>query len=215
MDLDLDTDDVGGRDTSRLEAFSDGVIAIAITLLIIEIRPPHLDAGHDGPINLVRALRGLWPNYLGYLISFLTIGVMWINHHNVFRLIVRTDQTLVVLNTLLLLCIAFLPFPTAVVAESIGSDAERAAVVFYGACFTVTAVFFSLIWWYPTRDRRLVDRRVDPRTLASISRRFLVGAPIYLLATLIGLLSAGLSLAIFLLLAVYYILPGTSTARRS
>ena len=99
--------------TGRLEAFSDGVFAIAITLLILEIGVPHVPA--DG--SLWRALRELWPSYLSYAISFVIIGVMWINHHNLFRDIARVDHYLLVLNLLLLMSISFLPFPTAVVAN--------------------------------------------------------------------------------------------------
>ena len=98
--------------TIRLEAFSDGVFAIAITVLVLEIGVPHVAARESLP----QALRHLWPSYFGYAVSFLTIGVMWINHHAMFKDIDRQDHVLLVLNLLLLMCISFLPFPTAVVA---------------------------------------------------------------------------------------------------
>ena len=119
------------RPTDRLEAFSAGVIAIAITLLVIEIRPPHTGEG-QGSAALLRALGDLWPNYLGDLISFLTIGIMWINHHNIFRFFARTDPWLVALNTLFLLCVGFVPFPTALLAEYLGHPGSRAAALVYG-----------------------------------------------------------------------------------
>ncbi len=201
------------RDTDRLEAFSDAVIAIAITLLIIEIGVPHASEGeHFTAGDLLNALLDLWPSYLGYVVSFLTIGIMWINHHNIFRFIGRTDQRLVVLNTLFLLCIAFIPFPTAVLAEYLGEDGERTAVVFYGASFTVTAVFYYLLWSYPTRGRRLVDPAVPQAAIDAVERRFRIGWPIYLAATLIALVSPPVGMAIFAALAIFYVLPTSSSA---
>jgi uncharacterized membrane protein len=104
---------MGNGDTTRLEMFSDGVFAIAITLLVLEIRVPHVGEGE----SLVVALLGLWPSYLGYAVSFLQIGVIWANHHNRFRLLERSDHVLLFLNILFLLCVAFIPFPTALLAE--------------------------------------------------------------------------------------------------
>ncbi|MBD0355512.1 MAG: DUF1211 domain-containing protein, partial [Rubrobacteraceae bacterium] len=100
------------NDTGRIEAFSDGVFAIAITLLVIEIGVPHLDEESEGT-TLIEALLQQWPSYLGYAISFLQIGVIWANHHNRFRFIVRSDHILLFLNILFLMCVAFIPFTTA------------------------------------------------------------------------------------------------------
>src|SRR5215218_7528273 len=111
-----------GSDTTRLEAFSDGVIAIAITLLVLEIRVPE-DA--ESVPALWNALRDLWPAYLGYLISFATIGIMWANHHTIFRLITRTNHYLILTNLLFLLCLAFLPAPTALLTHTLGHADER------------------------------------------------------------------------------------------
>ncbi len=102
------------NDTARIEAFSDGVFAIAITLLVIEIRPPHVEGGG----SLTEALAHLWPSYLGYAISFLVIGTIWANHHNRFRLISRSDHQFLFLNVLFLMCVAFIPFPTALLAAT-------------------------------------------------------------------------------------------------
>jgi len=104
--------------TSRLEAFSDGVFAIAVTLLIIEVHVPQRAHAESLGHELLR----IWPSYLGYLTSFLTIGVMWINHHHVFSLIVRADRTMLLLNTVLLMLIAFVPFPTAVLAQFVETE---------------------------------------------------------------------------------------------
>jgi hypothetical protein len=108
--------------TSRLEAFSDGVLAIAITLLVIEIRPPALHQGE----TLAHALWAQWPSYVAYLVSFLTIGVIWLNHHRIFDQVIRVDGPLLLLNLNLLLWTALIPFPTAVVAEHLGDGGEAA-----------------------------------------------------------------------------------------
>jgi hypothetical protein len=116
-----DLDTAHHYETGRLEAFSDGVFAIAITLLVLEIAVPHVE--HDA--SLTNALLDLWPSYFGYAVSFITIGVMWINHHHMFKDIERVDHGLLALNLLLLICISFVPFPTAVLAEYVGEDEFR------------------------------------------------------------------------------------------
>jgi uncharacterized membrane protein len=156
------------QDTARLEAFSDGVFAIAITLLIIEIGVPHL----EGDEGLAHALRGLWPSYFGYALSFMTVGIMWTNHHGMFKDIDRVDHTMIVLNILLLLCVSFTPFPTAVLAEFMRDDDNAlTATLAYGGAFTLTAIVFNAMWWHASRHRLLIDEHVSdarPRPHAPI-----------------------------------------------
>lgn len=162
----------GQRDTARLEAFSDGVFAIAITLLILEIHIPTVDEV-EGQDTLWRALLDLWPSYFGYLISFLVIGIMWINHHNIFKFFRGVDHWLLTINLMLLLCISFIPFPTALLAEHITHPDERTATVFYSGVFFVTACVFNLLWRYPTRRATwLLEPDADPRAIAAITRRY-------------------------------------------
>ena len=196
-------------ETFRLEAFADAVFAIAITLLVIEIRlPPHeevLRIGGVGP-----ALLHLWPSYVGYLISFIVIGIMWANHHNMMKLIDRVDHGFITLTLLLLLCIAFLPFPTAVMAEHLAdSDPhERAvAVAFYCGCFTLTGIFYFLVWWHAARGRRLIASHVPDEAVRAITRAYAPGSLLYLTATLLAFVHIGLSLAIVVGLAVLYMMP--------
>lgn len=147
-------------ETFRLEAFADAVFAIAITLLVIEIRlPPHEEVLRLGGVGA--ALASLWPSYVGYAISFIVIGIMWANHHNLMKLVARVDHGFITLTLVLLMCVAFLPFPTAVMAEHLvdPDPHERAvAVAFYCGCFTVTAVFYFLMWLHAARGRRLIAR---------------------------------------------------------
>ncbi|MDQ3590051.1 MAG: TMEM175 family protein, partial [Actinomycetota bacterium] len=170
------------NDTGRIEAFSDGVFAIAITLLVIEIGVPHLDEEPEGT-TLFGALLQQWPSYLGYAISFLQIGVIWANHHNRFRFIVRSDHILLFLNILFLMCVAFIPFTTALLAEYLrGSGAEQAtAGAVYAGTLAVTALFFTLLWLYAAGNYRLVSRNLDPNLLRAMTRRYVLGAVAYLL----------------------------------
>src|SRR4051812_2579271 len=128
-------------DTARVEAFSDGVLAIAITLLILDVRL-------EGDGSVGDELRHTWPHYVAYVTSFLTIAVMWANHHDMFKLIERPDRGLMFCNSLLLMGIAFLPFPTVVLAEHMqneGSD-RQAALLAYGVTMVFIALFYQLVW---------------------------------------------------------------------
>jgi uncharacterized membrane protein len=192
-----------GNETSRIEAFSDGVFAIAITLLIIEVHVP-LRAHAD---TLSHELLDAWPSYMGYLTSFLTIGVMWLNHHRVFTLIDRYDHTHMLLNLLMLLLIAFLPFPTAVLAQFIETDGARAAVALYGCTMVLIAITFFCWWRYAARGRRLIAAQVPQEQLDAITRAYNPGTPLYLGALGIGLIEPWAGAAAFLALAVFYALP--------
>jgi uncharacterized membrane protein len=200
------------RETTRLEAFSDGVIAIAITLLILEIRVPELEDA--SPDQLWQALRGLWPAYLGFVISFATIGIMWANHHTVFRSIVRTDHYLVLTNLLFLFFVAAIPFPTALMADYLGHDAERVGVIVYSGWFLLTAFSYNLLWHYASTGNRLIDPEADPAVVSAITRRFNLGPPAYALAFALAFFSTWASLAVLLILALIYVLPYGDVTRQ-
>jgi TMEM175 potassium channel family protein len=156
----------GRRDTMRLVTFSDGVFAISITLLILEIKPPS-DYGH-----LLHGLAVLWPSYIAYALTFLFIGQVWVNHHVMFDHIRAADRLVLFLNTLLLMIVAFLPFATSVLAGALRSgDGQRTAVVFYGIAFAITALTFNAVWQYACR-RRLLSEALDPAGAMAISTRF-------------------------------------------
>jgi uncharacterized membrane protein len=191
-------------DTQRLEAFSDGVFAIAITLLIIEIGVPHVEPGG----SLQDALVDLWPSYFGYVVSFLTIGVMWVNHHHMFKDIVRCDHNMLVLNLLLLMGVAFVPFPTAVLAEYLKeSDFRLEATLLYGSTFVVIAIFFDAFWLYASRDRRFIDAHVSEERVRSRTRRYLPGPLLYGVTLPLALISPWISLGVYAGLALFWLLP--------
>ncbi|MGF1429029.1 TMEM175 family protein [Kitasatospora sp. LaBMicrA B282] len=188
-------------DSARVEAFSDGVFAIAITLLVLDIKVPVA----DGARELWHALGAEWPAYCAYLVSFLVIGVMWVNHHTVFSYIARVDRTLVFLNLLLLLVVAALPFPTALLAENLRRPAAaHVAAAVYGATMVAHAVTFVLFWLYVTRTGHCFDERVDPVAARATRARFGLGLLVYPVTVAVAFLSAPLALALHGVLALYY-----------
>jgi uncharacterized membrane protein len=189
----------------RLEAFSDGVFAIAATLLIIEVG---VDT-HER--NLGDALLHAWPDYAAYAISFLTIGVMWVNHHAVLDLVARVDRRFLFLNLGLLLCIAFVPFPTRLLAEFIREDGRDAALA-YGGTLTVTAVFFNLVWRYAAA--RLLHDSADPRMVAGITKSYNPGAFVYAGAAATAFITPWLAAALFAAITLSYMIESSFFARR-
>jgi uncharacterized membrane protein len=194
-------------ETARLEAFSDGVFAIAITLLVLEIQVPSPTQTHHGR-DLLPALLRLWPSYLGYLISFVTLGIMWANHHSIFVLISRTDRYFLLINVLFLMWIAFLPFPTALLAEYLSEPSGRRLVVaVYSAALVMIALAYNAVWWYAAWGGRLLDRNADREAVDTISRRFAIGPLSYGVSFALAFINVWASLAIHGLLTGYYVLP--------
>jgi uncharacterized membrane protein len=192
---------------NRLEAFSDGVFAIAITLLVIEIHPPTLAEGE----SLAHGLWEQWPNYLGYLLSFLVLGVMWLNHHRIFEPAKRIDGIVLVLNLNLLLWAVLIPFPTAVVADFLrdgGSDAET-AVALYGGVILLAAISFTALFIGITRTS-ILDELPPPEVVRAARMRFGLGVGVYAVAFGLSWLSPALALAAHGTMAAYYLTEQSS-----
>jgi uncharacterized membrane protein len=187
--------------TTRLETFSDGVFAIAATLLILDVKLPE-----DG--SVAHGFLHIWPSYAGYALGFVTIGIMWINHHTVFACIDRVDRTFLTINVLFLMLIAFVPFPTRVLAEHLQHDAKAAAFV-YGLTMVLMAILYNTLWFYAAVGRRLIAADADPRTVTGITRAFIPGVPIYAIATLSALLSSWLSAGLYAAIALFYVLESS------
>ena len=187
---------------SRLEAFSDGVFAIVITLLVLELRPPSVAEGE----SLARALWHQWPSYVAYVVSFMVIGVMWLNHHRMFTQVERVDSPLLVLNLHLLLWTALIPFPTAVVADYLREGGQNAttALAFYGAVIFCTAIAFVCLFGWITHDERLLGRALPPEVVRASRLRFGVGLAVYAVAFGLSWVSAALALAAHAAMALYY-----------
>jgi uncharacterized membrane protein len=190
-------------ETARVEAFSDGVLAIAITLLVLDIHLP------NGTGSLGTDLRAEWPHYVAFLTAFLTISVMWANHHDLFRTIDRTDRGLMLANAFLLATISFLPFPTAVLAEHMTDTGanRQAALLTYGGTMVVVAIAYNVVWRY-ARWRRLLRDDLPAGAIASIHRAYSTAPFIYGAALLLSFFAAWLSIAAWIALAVFWQLFG-------
>jgi uncharacterized membrane protein len=197
--------EVTHMDKSRIEAFSDGVFAFAFTLLIVDFHAPETTA------DLRAYLFSLWPQLLASCISFLLIGLIWANHRAMFLHMQRVDRMAMFLNVLLMADVAFLPFPTSVLAKAIGAKQGLAeAAFFYGLVLTVGGVFFNAFWLYASAQLATTDKETARRHRRRISLRFATGPLAYLLATLCALWSPVLSIALYVALIVYFWMPGRS-----
>jgi uncharacterized membrane protein len=186
--------------TTRLEAFSDGVFAIAATLLVLEFSVK----GASGP-RLGHELLQLWPSYLAYVTSFLTIGIIWINHHYCVATLARCDRVLMFLNLMLLLVVGFLPFPTKLVAQYLQQSGDQAAVLAYCATFVVMSIVYNVWWRYASGNRRLIRDDVPDSTVRAISRAFNPGVPMYALVFLIAFVSPLASVILTFAIAAFYL----------
>jgi len=185
--------------TNRTEAFSDGVFAIAATLLVLELKIPHAEAG-----ELLGALLERWPSYATYAVSFLTIGIIWVNHHAILDRVKRVDRPLLFINLVFLMVVAAIPFPTALLADYLreGHD-ERLAAAIYGGTMWMMGLAICAVWVYVVRGGLLhqeVDRDLAQRSL----RIFALGIPAYPLGIAASVLSAKLGLAVYALIALFY-----------
>ena len=190
--------------TVRLEAFSDGVFAIAVTLLVLGLKVPDLDADTVTNPQLRERLLRQWPAYLGFLSSFLTILIIWVNHHYLFKLIHRSDRGFMFLNGLLLLLVTFIPFPTSLLSRYILSDAAPTVAFIYSGTYFLLAVAFNLLWYLALR-RGLVDEQGANRTnFSGIKRGYLIGPFLYGLAIVLALFFPVLSVVVCLGLALYF-----------
>ncbi len=193
-----------GLPTNRLEAFSDGVFAIAITLLILTIAVPVLSPTEVAEGKLSPALIALLPKFLSFVVSFLVIGIFWVGHHMMFHYIVRTDRVLLWLNLLLLLAISFFPFPVALIGEY---GSARPAVLLYGATLFFGGCIFSLIWFYATRQHHLVPENL-PQDMIRLGQKVILFAPFfYGIATLLAFVAPAFSIALYIFVPLGYLLP--------
>lgn len=203
--------DLGG--TARLEAFSDGVFAIAITLLVLDLAVP-ARAELDGR-SLASALGHEWPSFAAYLVSFLVIGIIWVNHHAMLRLARRVDRIVLFANLFLLLTVSVLPFPTRVLAEYLtegGADSHTAAAL-YSASMMVLGLAFSCLFLAISRNDRLMHRPLERTAVTATLRRFGIGTVAYLVTIGVSFVSAVATLILHGVLAVYYCFDQLSTAR--
>jgi uncharacterized membrane protein len=184
--------------TGRLEAFSDGVFAIAITLLILEVPIPH-QGRPLGP-----QLTHNWPHYVTFAVSFLVIGIIWVNHHEMLRYIQEADRRLLFLNLLLLMTVSFLPYPTAVMGEFLRSDGRPAALLYSGSMVAM-AVAYNVLWRYAAHHRRLLVPSMSDAEIARYSRRNDIGLSVYALSIVVAFISAPATLVLYAAVAILFV----------
>jgi uncharacterized membrane protein len=200
------------NETLRIEQFSDGVFAIAITLLVLGINVPkarELGAGGSLGPTLIK----LWPHYLAFVTSFITILAKWVNHHRLFSFIQRTDHPFLYWNGLLLLFITFMPFPTALLAEYFLHPEARVAGAVFAGTYVASAFAFKGLWQHASKNGRLLAENVDDREIQQITMQYRYGPLLYLAAFALSFVSVGLSVGLCLFLAVFFAVKGWPTLR--
>ncbi len=192
------------KETTRLEAFSDGVFAIAITLLILDIKVPRELPGN---VTLLSALLKQWPSLIAFLTSFFTVLIMWINHHRIFSQIRQVDDLFLLLNGCLLLIVTFIPFPTSLVAEYINTDQQRTAVAIYCGTNLTMALVFNVLWRYGLRGNRLLGHQSDPDLILFINKSYAVGPWAYFGAFALAFVNGYVAFGLCILLAIFFAWP--------
>ena len=188
---------------NRFEAFSDGVFAIAVTLLVLEIKAPDLSQATSS--EAITKLWQVFPHILSYITSFIVIGVLWINHHALFHFLKRVDRAVLVINLLLLMCVAFIPYPTALIGEY-GSSLP--VVVFYGLSLALTGFIYNALWFYVVHRYIKSEGLIHQRSIRKATIWSLSYPISYLIASGLAFVSLNLSLVLYVLIPLFYLLPG-------
>jgi len=201
------------KETGRLEALSDGVFAIAMTLLVLGIPIPTSEKLKTQHMTLQAAVlntSALLP-FLTYVISFLTILVMWINHHYMFQFVARIDRFFVVANGLLLMVIVFVNYPTALAANFVGTPDGRFAAIAYNVTLIAASLLYNALWFRIVGHQRLLVSDADPAEVGSYTRQYLFGGPMYVVALALAFVNPGLSIALDAALAIFWAFTGKIT----
>ena len=171
------------KETGRLEAFSDGVFAVAITLLALDLQVPKLGE-HATALAVAAVLAHNWPSYLAFVTSFFTVLILWVSHHSIFRLVQRTNARLLFANGLLLMLTTVVPFSTSLVTDYLRFPAAKLACAIYGGVFVLMSLAFNLLWYGVLADRKLMKPDASTEVVERINRNYRLGTPAYLVATL-------------------------------
>ena len=196
----------GEKETGRLEAFSDGVFAVAITLLVFNLKVPQLSSDTSIPEGLKNALfsPNQWAAYFTFFISFSTVLIMWISHHSMFKLVQKSDTLFQFANGFLLLLVTVVPFPTELVGTYLATKAASTACVVYAGLFTIINVAYNLLWWSAAYHRRLLFPNVSRALIKMRTRNYLLGLPSYLCAMVIGVWLPAVSIGICSVLWLFW-----------
>ena len=188
----------------RVEAYSDAIFAFAATLLALTIAVPSAEEAASSS-SLLRALQAELPSFATFVVTFVLLGEAWVNHHRMLRMFRRADHTMVWLNLLLLLVVAFSPFPTAVLGRALGHDGAWVAATLFGATWTVGGVFFNAVWW--RGKSQLLRDEIGAVEVRRVTIRFGISPTLYAVATVLAPFAPWASFAMFVLLAIIFMLP--------
>ena len=198
------TNEVGDRiSRDRIITLTDAVLAIVMTLLVLEIAVPQLSQSEVGT-ELPKRLVEMWPDISSYATSFIILGFFWIGHDDQFHYIKRANKTLLWITIFYLLFVAFIPFSTSLIGKY---GDQQISVIIYGINIIIVLVWAYLQWKYVTKEHRLVDGDLDPKLIVKMSRRMIVGQILYLIAIALSFLNTQVSLILFILIPVYYLIP--------
>lgn len=173
------------KETARIEGFSDGVFAIAITLLVLELRIPVAESNNN-PQALINSLLAQWPSFLAFSLSFFSIFIMWVNHHKMFKQIYRRNSTLMFANGLILFLATCVSYPTALLARYYGTPSVTVAVAVYTGLFVLINLAFNLLWSIASRNRTLLRPEISTTAIKKIRRNYQYGIPVHLSAFLLS-----------------------------
>ena len=202
------------KETTRVEAFSDGVFAIAITLLVLEIKVPKIDI-HMTNSQLFTSLLNLWPSYFAFLLSFAAVLIMWINHHGFFKYLKTINSKFLYANGFLLLMVTFIPFPTAVLAEHINSPAANVSAAFYCGAMVLVSVAYNVLWFTTAYKRALVKDEISDALIIKIRNAYWVGFFVYLSSFIVSFFYAIAGIVICISFWIFWIsLDYNKTGRR-
>jgi uncharacterized membrane protein len=196
------------NETGRVETFSDSVFAIAATLLVLTL---HVPATHSSDAALWHALLARWPTDVAFVISFLSILIMWSNHHGLFNVIQRVDRTFLPLNGLLLLGITATPFTTTLLADNLGHPSERVGALVYSGVLLFVALAFNALWLYASHERRLLAPGITAVHIGAVTRQFAFGPAAFALAFVLAFASAKVSVAVLVAIEIFYVIPSRAT----
>lgn len=194
---------VGEMSTGRIEAFSDGVFAIVITLLVLEIHVP-IVSGPNVSQALSRSLLAMAPKFLSYILSFAIVCIWWVAHHYLFHLLRKSDRALLWLNSLFLLWLAFIPFPTALMGDY---PRERISVMCYGAVMALAGISFSAMRYYAFFVGKLAQPGLDPALLRRAMLKSILNPILHLIALLLALVSTKIAIALYVMIPLLFFIP--------
>lgn len=193
------------KETDRIEGFSDGVFAIAITLLVLDLHLPEENAITNGN-DLLIFMKNQWPTFLAFILSFFSIFIMWVNHHKIFKQIYSRNSAIMFANGLILFLVSAVSYPTALLARYFNGEASSIVVAIYTGTFVLINLAFNLLWFLASRNKKLLRPGITDEAIKKIHNNYLYGLPIYLVALLFSFWIPAVSLIIILGLWIFWAL---------